>query len=152
MLCGLTWDALGIIEFVKLANKADIGPIYYCEVINLCPSKRQLCSCFWWASHFFSVNDNGDATFKEYTILPPRAPIGTKFAIDFAHESENGTGTGELYIEIDCVNKIKLYSRLLNEALKPGTYGARLALDATPDPDCDPSEGERQNIGWFSVK
>jgi hypothetical protein len=89
-----------------------------------------------------SVNDNGDAKFKEFTILPPRALVGTTLAIDFAYESKNGTGTGELYIEIDCVDKIKLYSRLLNEAQKPGTYGDRLALDASPDPDCDPTEGE----------
>ena len=108
--------------------------------------------CFFYCLLVDSVNDNGDAKFKEFTILPPRAPIGTKFAIDFAYESKNGTGTGELYIEIDCVDKIKLYSRLLNEAQKPGTYGARLALDATPDPDCDPSEGERLNIGLSSIK
>jgi len=24
---------------------------------------------------------------------------------------------------------------------KPGTYGQRIALDATPDPSCDPSQG-----------
>ena len=38
-LCGVTCDTLGIIEFVKLANKTDIDPIYYCEIISLCPSK-----------------------------------------------------------------------------------------------------------------
>ena len=38
-VCTLGCDTLGIVEFVKLANKTDIDPIYYCEVINLCPSK-----------------------------------------------------------------------------------------------------------------
>ena len=32
-------SALGIVEFVKLVKQADLDPIYYCEVIQLCPSK-----------------------------------------------------------------------------------------------------------------
>nr|ACD54786.1 countin-like protein [Philodina roseola] len=124
-VCTLTCDTLGLVEFVKLANKTDIDPIYYCELINLCP-----------------VNDNGDAKFKYFSISPPSSLIGTTVTIDFTYQSMNGTGTGELLVEIDCVDKLKLYSRLLNEAQKPGIYGDRFALDTTPaDPDCDPTEG-----------
>lgn len=136
-LCTLTCNTLGIIEFVKLANKTDIDPIYYCEVINLCP-----------------INDNGDAKFKYFSISPPSSLIGTTVTIDFTYQSMNGTGTGELYIEIDCVDKIKIESRLLNEAQKSGIYGDRFSLDTTPaDPDCDPTEEQCEQwlAGTYNV-
>jgi hypothetical protein len=38
-ICTMGCDVLGLEEFVKLMQKADIDPIYYCETINLCPSK-----------------------------------------------------------------------------------------------------------------
>jgi hypothetical protein len=38
-ICTFGCDALGLDEFVKTMDKADIDPIYYCETIKLCPSK-----------------------------------------------------------------------------------------------------------------
>jgi hypothetical protein len=38
-ICEFGCDVFGITEFVKLIENADIDPIYYCEVINLCPGK-----------------------------------------------------------------------------------------------------------------
>ena len=38
-MCTLGCDFLGIKEFIKLVEDADPDPIYYCETINLCPSK-----------------------------------------------------------------------------------------------------------------
>ena len=38
-ICTLGCDFLGLEEFVKIMDKADIDPIYYCETIKLCPSK-----------------------------------------------------------------------------------------------------------------
>jgi hypothetical protein len=37
-ICDMGCDFVGLEEFVKLINEADIDPIYYCEKINLCPS------------------------------------------------------------------------------------------------------------------
>lgn len=37
-VCMVGCDVFGIEEFVKLMDKADIDPIYYCESIKLCPS------------------------------------------------------------------------------------------------------------------
>jgi hypothetical protein len=51
-LCDLTCDTLGIIEFVNLANKSDIDPIYYCEVINLCPSELRRYPSYVFSSCF----------------------------------------------------------------------------------------------------
>jgi len=38
-ICTMGCDFLVLEEFVKLVNDADLDPIYYCEKINLCPSK-----------------------------------------------------------------------------------------------------------------
>lgn len=37
-LCLAGCDAVGIDEFLKIVVAADIDPIYYCELIDLCPS------------------------------------------------------------------------------------------------------------------
>jgi hypothetical protein len=124
-ICTFGCAVLGIEEFVKLIENADIDPIYYCEEIKLCP-----------------INDNGDAKFKSFIILPARAPMGTKFALDFVYVSNNGTGTGEIILTIKTVDKIPLSAAFLLEAQQPGTYGERVAVDASPDPDCDPSQGK----------
>lgn len=57
--------------------------------------------------------------------------------------SKNGTGTGEMIVTIKTVDKVPLSAGFLLEAQKPGTYGERLTVDTTPDPDCDPTEGTR---------
>lgn len=41
-ICTFGCDVLGIQEFIKLIESADIDPIYYCEIIDLCPSKISL--------------------------------------------------------------------------------------------------------------
>ena len=38
-MCMVGCDVLGIDEFSKVIQKADIDPIYYCEEVKLCPSK-----------------------------------------------------------------------------------------------------------------
>lgn len=38
-ICTIGCDVLGIEEFVKLVESADLDPIYYCETIKLCPSE-----------------------------------------------------------------------------------------------------------------
>ena len=37
-ICDMGCDFVGLEEFIKLVNEADLDPIYYCEKINLCPS------------------------------------------------------------------------------------------------------------------
>ncbi len=89
-----------------------------------------------------TVNDQGDAKFKSFSLLPARAPMGTKFGLDFVYVSINGTGTGEISVDIKTVDKIPLSANILREAQKPGTYGNRLVIDASPDPDCDPTQSK----------
>lgn len=58
----------------------------------------------------------------------------------------NGTGTGELIMTIQTVDKIPLSAGFLLEAKKPGSYGERLSIDTTPDPDCDPTRSEEPRL------
>jgi hypothetical protein len=41
-ICDMGCDFLGLEEFVKIMNKADIDPIYYCETMHLCPSNLKI--------------------------------------------------------------------------------------------------------------
>ncbi|CAF3984870.1 unnamed protein product [Rotaria sordida] len=123
LICTMGCDFLGLEEFAKLVQSADIDPIYYCETIKLCP-----------------INDNGDAKFKSFAILPPRAQTGSTIDVNMVFVTKNGTGTGEMIIMIQTVDKIPLASGFLLEAKQPGTYGERITIDTTADPDCDPTE------------
>lgn len=40
-ICTMGCDFLGLEEFVNLIQEADINPIYYCEKMNICPSKNR---------------------------------------------------------------------------------------------------------------
>jgi hypothetical protein len=41
-ICTMGCDFLGLDEFSKLIEAADLDPIYYCEQMNLCPSKLNI--------------------------------------------------------------------------------------------------------------
>ncbi|CAF3725569.1 unnamed protein product [Rotaria sp. Silwood1] len=104
-VCDLVCDVVGIDEFIKLIEKADLDPIWYCEIARLCP-----------------INDHGDAKITKFSILPASGPKGTTFAIDLTYVSINGTGTGELDIDIRTPDHFPLGASFLVEAKKPGTY------------------------------
>ena len=89
----------------------------------------------------YLVNDNGDCKFKSFAIVPARAKMESTITIDMELVSVNGTGTGEIVLMIQTVDKIPLSGTFLFESKKPGYYGQRFTVDTTPDPDCDPTEG-----------
>jgi hypothetical protein len=122
-VCDILCDIAGIDEFVKIIEKADLDPIYYCELLKACP-----------------VNDHGDANITMLTVMPNKGPQGN-FEIQMKYVSKNGTGTGEIFIGIKTVDGVPLEDAFLNIAQPPGTYVERINLKAQPDPDCDPSQG-----------
>jgi hypothetical protein len=122
-VCDLVCDAVGIDEFIHILDRADIDPIWYCEIAKMCP-----------------VNDHGDAKISKFSVLPATGRKGTTFAIDFTYVSMNGTGTGELVVDIHTPDHIPLGAGFLLEAQKPGTYNERITVKAEPDPQCDPTQ------------
>ncbi|KAL4237229.1 hypothetical protein ACF0H5_001948 [Mactra antiquata] len=135
-VCNLLCDIVGVEEFIKIVQKADLDPIYYCELLTACP-----------------VNDAGDAKFTKFTATPASGPQGT-FALDFEYESKNGTGTGEIALEVVTVDGIPLGDAFLHELQPAGTYTGEFQLKAEPDPDCDPTQGpcEQWLPGDYTVK
>jgi hypothetical protein len=67
VVCNLLCDVGGIEEFINIINKADLDPIWYCELLKAC-----------------KVNDNGDAKITSLTINPRSGPQGT-FHIDLEY-------------------------------------------------------------------
>lgn len=45
-ICDVVCEGMGIAEFVKALVKADIDPIWYCELADLCPSKNKFMLIF----------------------------------------------------------------------------------------------------------
>jgi len=39
-ICDLACDGVGLVEFIRLIITADIDPIWYCEIADLCASKK----------------------------------------------------------------------------------------------------------------
>lgn len=89
------------------------------------------------------MNDNGDARFTNFMIQPATGRRGTTFTMDLIFVSLNGTGTGELTVEIDCPDEVTIRDVFLAEEKKSGSYNERITLKAERDPQCDPSQSER---------
>jgi len=136
LICNVACDAFGITEFIKILEKADIDPIWYCEMAKMCP-----------------VNDHGDCQFTQFTILPASGRQGTTFSVDMTYVTVNGTGTGEIDIDIHTPDRIPLGASFLLEAKKPGTYTDKITFKAEPDPSCDPTQQpcERWLPGTYNV-
>lgn len=135
-VCNILCDIAGVEEFVKLVEKADLDPIYLCELLKTCP-----------------VKDDGDAKITSFAVTPKSGPKG-EFVIGFVYMSNNGTGTGEIDLRIDTVDKIPVGENFLHEEAKAGTYDGSFKLKAEPDPSCDPTQQpcEQWVPGVYTVK
>ncbi|XP_065890314.1 countin-3-like isoform X2 [Dysidea avara] len=118
--CEIICSIVGVYEFMKLVEKADLDPIYYCELLDQC-----------------EVNDNGDAKFTNVSVIPKSGPQGM-FQFPVQYVSKNGTSTGVIGIAVDAVDGLPIEDFELNYAQDPGTYNVGWNLKAVPDPDCNP--------------
>ena len=136
VVCNVLCDAAGIDEFIKIIDKADLDPIYYCELAHAC-----------------KIFDQGDANITSFRVSPNRGPQGT-FVITADWNTNNGTGTGEIYLGIKTVDGIPVETSFLMEPQKPGKYTTQVQLNAVPDPECDPSQGpcEEWLAGRYDVQ
>ncbi|XP_076463460.1 countin-3-like [Babylonia areolata] len=123
-VCTILCDIAGVEEFVKLIQKADLDPIYFCELINTCP-----------------VFDNGDASITDLTVDPASGPQGPR-SISFTISSKKGTGTGELILFVETVDGIPVENGFLLMAQNATAFPVPQAytLKAEPNPDCDPTQ------------
>lgn len=123
-VCDILCSIVGIEEFVKLIEKADLDPIYFCEELKTC-----------------KVNDHGDAEITNLAIAPVSGPQGSR-SITFTINSHNGTGTGELILLVNTVDGIPVEDGLLMMAQNASGFPSSqsFTLKAEPDPNCDPTQ------------
>jgi len=122
-VCDILCDIVGVREFANLIQKADLDPIYLCELLTAC-----------------KVNDNGDAKFTNLTVTPASGPVGTEFTIEVEYTSKNGTGTGEMVVGVETVDGIPIANSFLLQPQMAGKYESSIKLSASPDPKCDPTQ------------
>jgi hypothetical protein len=123
LVCNLLCDYVGIREFINIIEKADLDPIYYCELLKQCP-----------------IDDNGDAHIVSFKVIPDDVVHGSMFNIELLFDTEKGTGTGEIDLLIDTADGIPLQHNELSEPLAPGAYNITWSVEAKPDPNCDPTQ------------
>ena len=96
-MCTFLCDGVGIAAFADFFIKAELDPIYACELLNQC-----------------KVNDNGDAKITQFDITPNIQPQGM-FYILLEYVSKNGTGTGEISIDIDTLDDFPVNLYIIKE-------------------------------------
>ncbi|CAF4118370.1 unnamed protein product [Adineta steineri] len=135
-VCDIACDAAGALEFIHLIVKADLDPIWYCEMAKMC-----------------EINDHGDAKFTNFGVYPNTGPQGTQFEIDCSFKSLNGTGTSMLrFIMADSHNQTSDNDFLI-DAKKPGTYTEKIGLITASAWNCDPVKGLCDDfpVGTYNV-
>jgi hypothetical protein len=63
----------------------------------------------------------------------------------------NGTGTGEIDIDIHTPDRIPLGAGFLMEAKKAGTFTEKITIKAEPDPQCDPTQRKYCFVFKYSI-
>ena len=104
-VCNLACDYVGIQAFAAALKKADLDPIYFCQLLKACPH-----------------SDGGKAQIKAMSVSPSTGAIGTTFEIAVGFEVFNQTSVGVFDIHIDGPGACKFQDQALNEGFAPGSY------------------------------
>ncbi|KAI6659214.1 Countin-1-like [Oopsacas minuta] len=133
-VCTIACMYEGIEEFVDLLKKIDIDPIYYCQELSLCA----------WT-------DNGNVKINSVAVQPPKAAQGSTFDITVAYTVINTTGTADLILAIQTVDKLPLENEFILYQQTPKQYEVDIKLEATPNQNCQDPICERWLPGVYIV-
>lgn len=107
--CQLVCDYVGVTQFIKLVEAADLNPIWLCQEARMC-----------------TIHDCTAAVcaqFKEFKAIPEKAPLESTFQLIGVLQVFNQSGTGENVIQIVAPGGIVLGDgQLVSEGWKPGVY------------------------------
>ena len=85
LLCDIACDVVGIKVFTDILDNTDLDPIYYCELVKLCPV----------------VNCTGQCLgIDSFTVHPKKSKLGSTFTAVADITVYNLTGTGLLSREL----------------------------------------------------
>eukprot|EP00939_MAST-03C_sp_MAST-3C-sp1_P002553 g2553.t1 len=136
--CDVVCGYVGIKTFIELIEKADLDPLYFCQLVKLCP-----------------VDDNGAGSVTDLVVSPAEGPQQTTFEAVFDVEVTNHTGAGEFDFQVacdGCPDEPSGAGSMFPE-LAPGAYSVKLSIDTTPsepDPN-DPEPGPQWLPGLYTV-
>ena len=140
-VCNLLCDVVGIELFIKLVKKADLNPIWFCELLKVCPcgffrSYRMVTNALSvsLSAQLCPVHDcpGKCITIDQVSVVPEEGRRGGTFTFTMVFTAHNQTGTGEFGIEIFPPSGFPMGEALLDEGFKPGTYQAKFTLQAEP--------------------
>ena len=117
-ICDGVCTVVGIKEFAKILGKADLDPIYYCELVKACPAGR----------------DDASISVDNVVVTPATGPKGTPFKMEVQFTAVNATGVGEIEIELKTPSGHSAGGQsFLNTGFAPGQYKSDVTF--TPKDD-----------------
>merc|ERR1711981_187964 len=132
-VCTLACAVVGIKEFVKAIEKADLDPIYLCDLLKICP-----------------IDDNGEGKIASLDVSPASAAQGTTFNAALQVTVTNHTGAGEFQFDIEGGAQPSAGASSVYPELAPGSYGVKLQIPTKPSED--PTQGPSWMPGSYTVK
>jgi len=135
-VCNLVCDAAGVYAFIEAVQKANLDPIYYCQIIDICPVH----DC-----------DGTCVTIDTLEANPASVQSGQTVEVGMSFTVTNQTGAGIFSISA-CPSD---YSEVaycvaadqLEAGFEPGTYSASINIDTSQDPQ--PYELEETKYSSF---
>lgn len=109
--------------------RADLDPIYMCQLLKVCP-----------------IDDNGAASITSVSVEPTQGAQGDTFTIIMNFEVTNHTGTGEIAVQVNPPDAEPFGDAELNTGFAPGAYSVKFQLEAKP------SEQEPFSPGHYGVE
>jgi hypothetical protein len=121
-ICNLVCDVVGVEDFVKAIEKADLDPIWLCEKLGACKM----------------APDDAELKVTNTRALPSKGPVGTTFDLEVLFDVVNATGVGEIRINIEGQGMQGLEHSFFNEGFPVGPQGLKVALKAKNDQKANP--------------
>jgi len=130
--CTLACTFVGVKEFAKALESADLDPLYFCQLIHLC-----------------KIDDNGAGKIASLDISPLSAAQSSTFSAQMQVVVTNHTGAGEFSFDVSGGVDSPSSAGSVFPELAPGSYAVKISIDTTPAQD--PTNGPSWVPGVYTV-
>lgn len=116
-ICDLLCDIVGIYEFIQIVNKADLDPIYFCQMHKKCVE-----------------TPNGNGRMLDSNVVPKKGARTDTFTVNITFSVTDAVGAGEFLNVISSTTQSEVSEGLLYDEIPVGNYIANLQLSLQDDP------------------